>query len=367
MKACSRCVILPGLVPDTGQFVLAPPTSHTLGILRAIVLEQEHSVDEPWPGILRIALVPEKLNKLVEAMAAKLGALEMQDTKTLLLAPDAEITLADLPKMQSLGAFSAQVLGEWFLELLRENRLTTHFQPIFHANDPSQIFAFECLTRGLDLQGGLIPPLRLYEAARDVELIFQLDRAARIAAIHNAAAAGLAQGQTRLFVNFNPTSVYDPVFCLQSTISAINKAGFRPDQVVFEIVESDQIKDIPHLLRITEFYRNAGFQIALDDLGSGYGSLCLLGQLRPDFVKLDMELIRNVDQDPFKAGITGKLLEMAQALDIPTVAEGIETEAEGNWLRDQGADYLQGYLFARPSPSPLSFLPQYQPEPAAVF
>ena len=108
-----------------------------------------------------------------------------------------------------------------------------------------------------------------------------------------------------------------------------------------------------------EFYRGAGFRVALDDLGSGYGSLNLLSQLKPDFVKLDMKLIRDVDRDPYKAEITRKLLEMARGLGVATIVEGIETQGEWEWAHENGADYAQGYLFARPaSPPPRPRVPR---------
>ena len=99
-------------------------------------------------------------------------------------------------------------------------------------------------------------------------------------------------------------------------------------------------------------YRQAGFRVALDDLGAGYGSLNLLSQLRPDFVKLDMKLVRDVHLDPYKAGITSQLLEMARKLGIATVAEGIESAGELDWFRDHGVDFVQGFYIARPASPP---------------
>lgn len=179
--------------------------------------------------------------------------------------------------------------------------------------------------------------------------MFPLDRAARLRAIRGAVEAGLTG---RIFINFNPTSVYDPAFCLRTTVAAIDRAGIEPGRVVFEIVESDESH--PDLPRITRYYRDAGFGVALDDLGAGFGSLNLLTELKPDFVKLDMQLTRGVDLDPYKGAILLKPIEMAHKLGIETVAEGIETEAEYTWVRDHGVDYVQGYLIARPAYPPPS-------------
>jgi EAL domain-containing protein (putative c-di-GMP-specific phosphodiesterase class I) len=233
--------------------------------------------------------------------------------------------------------------------MLAEDRLETHFQPIVSAADPASVFGYECLLRGREPGGELVFPGRLFSTAREAELLFQLDRAARVAAIRGAHTHGLT---CRVFANFNPTAIYDAAYCLRTTIREVEQCRLRPDQVVFEVVETDEVRDASHLLRILEVYRNAGFQVALDDLGSGYGSLGLLARLRPDYVKLDMELIRNVDQDPYKAQVASKLLELARELGVTTIAEGIETRAEWEWCRSHGADFVQGYLFARPAAPP---------------
>ncbi len=98
----------------------------------------------------------------------------------------------------------------------------------------------------------------------------------------------------------------------------------------------------------------------MDDIGSGYSSLTLLNKLRPDYMKLDMQLIRNIDHDAYKALITGKLLKTAQGLGITTIAEGVETAAEYAWLRHHGADLVQGYYIAKPAAPP----PVPAPSPA---
>jgi EAL domain-containing protein (putative c-di-GMP-specific phosphodiesterase class I) len=134
-------------------------------------------------------------------------------------------------------------------------------------------------------------------------------------------------------------------------VQTLHEAQIAPDRVVFEIIESDHIA-ADHLRRICDYYRGRGFGIALDDIGSGYSSLTLLNELRLDNMKLDMQLIRNIDHDGYKALITGKLLETAQGLGITTIAEGVETAAEYAWLAQHGADLIQGYYIAKPAAPP---------------
>jgi len=214
---------------------------------------------------------------------------------------------------------------------------------------PLEVFAYEALLRGRETDGALISPGAILRAARDANVIFQTDRAARIASIGAVVAKHV---ETNVFINFTPNSVYDPAFCLRSTVSAVEAAGLPPSRFVFEVTESDEVRDVDHLLGVLSFYRRSGFRVALDDLGAGYSSLNLLARLRPDFVKLDMELIRGIDQDPYKAVVVEKLLDLAREVGAVSVVEGVETEGEWRWAAAHGADLAQGFLCARPGAIP---------------
>ena len=133
-------------------------------------------------------------------------------------------------------------------------------------------------------------------------------------------------------------------------IKAAGAGGITRKDLVKELKTALKTKQTPE--RILSFYRDAGFRVALDDIGSGYSSLNVLHQLRPDFLKLDMELVRNVHMDPFKATIAAKLLEIAQALGITAIAEGIESAEELAWVATHGATYAQGYFLGRPAADP---------------
>ncbi len=342
-------------IPEKGLLCLAPTVPHSLPMLRAALEEANIPFSQPgFPGLL-IPLTPGLLREIGPELQAKLRPTELDETKAVVVRDESSITLADITAVLPLSTLLARIRGEWFTDMIRDDRFTSHFQPIVSAVEPTRVFAHECLLRGVGSDGSLIAPTPMYEAARVANLLFPLDRAARLCAIRSAIKHDLDHAESSLFINFNPTAVYDPAFCLRSTVSAIHRSAFEPDRIIFEIVESDQVHDVAHLLRIARYYREAGFRIALDDLGAGYGSINLLNELRPEFVKFDMKLIRDVDTDSYKADILRNLLNMTRTLGITTVAEGIESRGEWEWARDHGADYVQGYYFARPSAQP------YQP------
>lgn len=282
-------------------------------------------------------------------VSARLSQEEQKSTRALFMKGDAQPGFEDFPRVTSLEELAALSESGWLVELLRQDRLTSHFHPIVRARQPEQVVAHEALMRGVDAGGEVISPARILGAARSTGLLFQVDRAARLSAIRQALSCNL---DSMIFINFTPTAIYDPVNCLASTVKLIHDTNLSPHRVVFEVVESEQVEDQGQLASILRFYREAGFRVALDDLGSGYGSLNRMSELRPDYVKLDVQLIRGVDQDPFKATIADRLLSMARDLGVETVVEGVETLQELRWAQDHGADLVQGYLLARPANPP---------------
>ena len=101
-------------------------------------------------------------------------------------------------------------------------------------------------------------------------------------------------------------------------------------------------------------------------MGSGYSSLNLIHRLRPDFMKLDMDLIRGVDRDPYKATVARKVVELARDLGVHTIAEGVESAGEMAWVRDHGATFAQGWFIAKPASPPIGDIPARTDDPTAV-
>lgn len=344
---CSRCEVLPGPIEGPGRLYLWFPLRHTLG--HALRLLNGHGAEILGQGegvVLRTD--GEQAGGLAQLLSRELSAEEEDGTRILWMPGTREPGLADFPRVVSLRRFRAMGRSAWLLGLLDGKRYTSHFQPIVSAADTSLLFGHEALLRGLDGEGRPIPPGDMFRAARDSDLMFQLDLAARQSAIREAVRLGLS---ARIFINFAPNAIYDPLYCLRSTVATISESGVSPDRIVFEVTESEQVRDLKHLDGILAVYRKAGFQIALDDLGAGYSALNLIHRLKPDLVKLDMDLIRDVDRDDYKAAIAESLLALARRLNLTTVAEGVETQGELDWLRSHGADYVQGYLIAPPSGS----------------
>lgn len=345
---CSRCESLPEW-PRESELHCWFPADHVEGKARAVF--RRHGI-ELRPSVAKGVTMrwDAPLNEtLAKELEETLSAVEREDTRALLCSPGTAPSPDDVARVEPLSRVVVRARSGWLLGMLDQGRLTSHFQPIVYANDPGKVYAHEALLRGVAPDGSLVSPGQLFDAARGAGVLFQLDLAARRSAI---ACAERQQLGTALFVNFAPTAIYDPRACLRSTVAAIDAAGLERKNVVFEIVETERAHDPAHLRRILDFYREAGFRIALDDVGAGYSSLNLIHLLKPDILKLDMDLVRDVHRDPYKARIAANLLNVATSLGIDALAEGIECEEELSWVRDHGATYAQGYLIARPSETP---------------
>lgn len=262
---------------------------------------------------------------------------------------------AELPddeeKRITIEELRSQKQTVWIDKVIEQKAIRTHFQPIVELkNKKASIVGHELLSRGVDMKGSIIPPFKLFEAARSRNRLFALDRACRMEAVKNAYAVKTSQ---LIFINFIPTAIYVPEHCLATTFELIKQIGVEPEQVVFEVVESDEVKDINHLKNILNFYRTHGFKYALDDVGTGANDLKKLADLEPDFVKLAREFADGVSQDPTKQNVALSVLHIAHHLHAKPLAEGVEHMEDIEYLSNMGYELFQGYYFAKPTEIPV--------------
>jgi len=218
-------------------------------------------------------------------------------------------------------------------------QITMAFQPIV-AVSSRVVFAHEALVRGA--QGESAGQV-LAQVTADNRYAF--DQACRVRAIEQAAALALP---ALLSINFMPNAVYIPAHCLRATVAAATRHDWPLSSILFEVTEQEVMRDPAHLLDILRTYRDVGLKTAIDDFGAGYSGLNLLADFTPDLLKLDMHLVRGIDQDRKRQAIARHGAALALELGIAVIAEGIETADESRALQDLGIDLQQGYLFARP-------------------
>ena len=214
------------------------------------------------------------------------------------------------------------------------------YQPIVDLATRS-VFAHEALVRGLNGESAYSVLSQVTDENR-----YSFDQACRVQAIRGAAELGMKE---LLSINFLPNAVYQPAACIRSTLEAARLYQFPIEQIIFEVTEGEQVTDRPHLVNIFREYRRFGFRTAIDDFGAGYSGLNLLSEYQPDIIKIDMELVRDVDTSKPKQAIIAGIVSICAALNVRVLAEGIETAAERDFLRNAGIGLMQGYLFCKPA------------------
>lgn len=236
---------------------------------------------------------------------------------------------------------------QWIDEVIQKQLMICHYQPI--VNTEEQVFAYELLARFQSEDGSMIYPNEIFSAARVRGRLYALDRACRMTAVKHAATIK----EKKAFINFIPTSIYSPEFCLKSTTVLAEELGIDPVQLVFEVVETEEVEDIEHLKKILAYYKDRGFEYALDDVGEGYSTMEMLADLKPKYMKLDMKYVQGVSEDEMKQAIAQKFLKKALEVGSTPLAEGIEERADFEWLKEQGYKLFQGYYFGKPESQPI--------------
>jgi EAL domain-containing protein (putative c-di-GMP-specific phosphodiesterase class I) len=309
--------------------VLADKVSH--------VLENSGVLFGRREGLLTVSST-----EMLDAAASALRNLSASEKRAIRVG---SADLAGLMRAPNLERYLALRETAWFDRALREDGFTSWFQPIVDLST-GLVFAHECLIR-YERDGHFRNGADIVAAAMARREIHAFDAHARQLAIREG---GLQhEPGTYLFVNFFPSSIYDPEYCLRSTMAALRRTSIRPSEVVFEVVESEQVEDAGHLRRICDFYRREGFGFALDDVGTGSSSMNMMAELRPDFIKLDKSLVRAAEE-PMKGSIIRKFVDLAREFHINVIAEGIESAEMSTRMQSLGIALMQGWHFGRPAP-----------------
>lgn len=234
---------------------------------------------------------------------------------------------------------SARLTTDTLHDVLRSGAIQPLFQPVVRLVDGA-VVAFEALARFR--KEDFPSPDSAFRAADEAGLGVELELLAMRRAL---ASLDAVPGGAYLSTNLSVEAMLDPR--VQETLLA--NASRR---LVVELTEHTQVHDYPRLVAVTERLRAAGILIAVDDAGAGFASLSHILQLRPDIIKLDITLTRDIDTDPVRIALARCLAGFASDIGGKLVAEGIETVAEHEKLVELGVHLGQGYLLGRPAPLP---------------
>jgi len=238
---------------------------------------------------------------------------------------------------------------------IERGEIYLEYQPQFDART-LRIQRFEALARWTNLSLGPVPPDKFIPIAEECGFIrelgaYVLERACRDAVDWNRE----ADRSIPVAVNVSTVQLRAGNFA-GHVFQVLRKAGLAPEMLELEMTESVMVDDVGRIAENLEELRSAGISLALDDFGTGYSCLAHLRQLPFDRLKVDPSFLRQADLDRGTATLIAAVANVAHALNMKVVVEGIETERELQFVTRLGADELQGYLLGRPSSSPIAVL-----------
>lgn len=238
-------------------------------------------------------------------------------------------------------------LQQKLADAVRNERIEAWFQPLIDARSGRCVGA-EVLARWHDSEHGWVSPATFIPMAENLGVIRDLGRQIWLQAL-TAGQAWRAQGHhLRLAVNVSKRQLFSP-YIAEQLLGELALHDMTPADVVLEITESVALLDAANTAEHLFALDQLGFRIAVDDFGTGYSSLSQLHELPADELKIDISFVRRINE-PSGLSMVQAIIQLAGALNLETVAEGVEDAATAARLIELGVDYLQGYHYAPPMP-----------------
>jgi predicted signal transduction protein with EAL and GGDEF domain len=221
-----------------------------------------------------------------------------------------------------------------------------HYQPLVDIA-ADRISGFESLLRWQHPEKGMISPTEFVPVAEDIGLIVQLGEWV----LREACAEAVKwPANIKVAVNLSPVQ-FRSRNLVQMVISALAQSGLSPTRLELEITESIFLAETETNLAILHQLRELGVSISMDDFGTGYSSLSYLRSFPFDKIKIDRSFVKDLAQRPDCGAIVRAISSLGRSLNITTTAEGVETVDQLDWLRAEGCDQVQGYLFSPARPA----------------
>jgi len=247
-------------------------------------------------------------------------------------------------------AFERVVMENSLRVAIKEKEFIVYFQPQY-ATSTDKIIGMEALVRWQHPHLGLVPPGKFIPIAEENGLIVQIDTIVMEKAMEQFALwykKGLNPGILALNLSMKQLNEKD---FLHKLITTMNSLDFNPLWLELEVTEGQVMNNpdlsIQKLHTITEL----GIEIAIDDFGTGYSSLSYLKKLPLDKLKIDQSFIRDIPDDEDDMAITKAIIALGKSLNLKLIAEGVETQAQKEFLMQNGCEQIQGYLYSRPIPA----------------
>jgi EAL domain-containing protein (putative c-di-GMP-specific phosphodiesterase class I) len=234
-------------------------------------------------------------------------------------------------------------------EALEKNEFELFFQPLYDVGTRAPC-GMEALLRWRHPERGLVPPIEFIPVCEDSGLIVPLGRwVLRAAARHRSKLVEAGWPQLSIAVNVSALQ-FRSGDLLQDIPALMQEFALPRGFLELELTESLVMHDPEAVIATMRALRELGAQIAIDDFGTGYSSMSYLHRLPVDKLKIDRSFVTGVESNPHNAAICESILALARSFGLRVIAEGVETQAQLDWLREHGCDKAQGYLLSKPLP-----------------
>ncbi|HEY5585726.1 MAG TPA: EAL domain-containing protein, partial [Ruminiclostridium sp.] len=239
-----------------------------------------------------------------------------------------------------------KIFDDEISRIIDNKQIKTVFQPIISLRDGS-ILGHEALSR-VTGETFIENPEQLFCYAGQCNRLWDLELLCRTKSLEAAFLNSNSPYTTKLFLNVNPNVMHDMKFRQGFTKEYLSQYGITPENIIFEITERNAVNDMVSFKSTVSHYKEQAYKIAIDDAGAGYSGLNLISDIKPHYIKLDMNLIRNIDTDNIKFALVKSMIELSHMANIHLIAEGIETTEELATLINLGVQFGQGYFIQKP-------------------
>lgn len=226
---------------------------------------------------------------------------------------------------------------------IHDKALQVFYQPIIDART-QKIIAFESLARWHDDQNGWVPPAIFIPMAEHLGIIQELGEQVFDHTLQRLKVWREINHTVQASVNISRAQLFTPLF-VQNLLDKVSAYGLTPQDLILEITESVALLDLSYESKRLQELRNAGFSLAIDDFGTGYSALSQLHSMPIDTLKIDSSFTSRLDTKDGQR-IVQAIVQMADALNLKMIVEGVETEATVTYLQSIGVNYMQGHYFS---------------------
>jgi len=252
-------------------------------------------------------------------------------------------------EMQAHSAYNLKMENA-LRRVLERKQLQLHYQPQISLDD-GRIIGVEALLRWQHPELGMIPPADFIPLAEESGQILQIGEWALRSAVRQVKSwmdAGLAP--MVVAVNLSAIQFRHP-HLPELVTQILDEEKLAPQYLELELTEGVAMEDAPAAIAVMDRLHARGIRMSIDDFGTGYSSLSYLKRFKVYKLKIDQSFVRDISQDPEDRAIVSAIISLASSLGLQTIAEGVETEGQLAFLREQGCNEVQGYYFSKPLPA----------------